>query len=86
MTAVYLEWYDHATKVGWVSEAEVSDPDHVYPILNYTMGWIVHETKDQLIVSHTINEDSCCDPLVILKACITRRKNFAYKAKGRKKT
>lgn len=86
MKAVYLEWYDHASKQGWVDSEDVSDPDHVYPILNYTTGWIVEETKQYLIISHTINSDSCADPMVILKGTVIKRINISCKKykKGQK--
>lgn len=73
MIAVYIEWLDHTTFPGWAEADDVSDPHLLMPIKQYSMGWIVNETKDTLTLTTTVNPSACCDPILILKSCIVRR-------------
>jgi hypothetical protein len=69
---VYLEWLDHAALHGWI---EADELEHMHPVMNHTIGWIVNETEDYVVVSTTLNcEPSCSDPLLILKKLIVKRK------------
>lgn len=77
MIPVYVEWLDHASAQGWIDVAELEDDEHppLYPIKNYTFGFVVYETKEALYISHTLTgHGMCCDPIVILKSLITTRK------------
>lgn len=78
MNPVYLEWLDHASVHGWVFPEQLDDSDGdavLAPIRCYTFGFIVHETKEAVYVSHTWTSAGCCnDPLMILKPLITKRK------------
>ncbi len=73
MKAIYLEWLDHASAHGWI---DAHDLEHLGPVKQHTVGFIVYETSEHVAVSTTINSDgpTCCDPIVVLKALITKRR------------
>lgn len=83
MDPVYIEWLDHASTQGWVHPCDLDNEDGeavLAPVKNYTFGFIVYETKQAVYISHTWTYHGyCCDPIVILKSLILKRK----KVKGK---
>jgi hypothetical protein len=72
--AVYVEWWDHASYRGW------KEPDQeFYPIKVKTLGWLVKEDDEQIVVTHSlviVEHDSntgCIDPHVIVKGAVICR-------------
>lgn len=77
MRPVYIEWLDHASTQGWVHPCELHDEDNprLHPVRNFTFGFIIDEDKHAIYLSHTWTETGlCCDPIVIMKSLIVKRK------------
>lgn len=83
---VYVEWLDHVsfTTSTWRSEDEFDD---LSPIRCETVGWIIKETDDFIIVIGTRNEPTNKDidteheenylgDILILKSAITKRERI----------
>lgn len=80
---IYLEWWDHASTMGWHHSSELGDANSngmncaLRPMLNKTVGWLIKEDKLSIYVSHSVTEQGIyCDPIVILKNNVTTRKKL----------
>lgn len=68
---IYVEWVDHASGDGWAR------PEHVdpTPLRCATIGWLLKETKDTLVLNGTACENGVSGSrMYIVKSCIRRRK------------
>lgn len=77
---VYVEWLDHAsfTESTWREADEYED---LNPATCKTIGWILRETEDMIILVQTIHysdefEDKYCGEMGILKGAITLMKEI----------
>lgn len=76
MNPVYIEWLDHASTQGWVHPCDLMDDEDAVlrPIKNMTFGFLIHEDKESVYISHTwTGHGMVADPIVILKALIVKR-------------
>lgn len=72
MKIVYLEWEDACSRHDWVSE------DHDYKTMSVkSIGWVVKEDKDKIVISTSFTTDKdFADPIIIPKKWISSRKNL----------
>ncbi len=77
MQATLIEWLDHSSFSlnHWRDLAELQD---LAPKPCTTIGFIVHETKDHLVVAGTANpeQDRYNGEMCIVKKCIVKRKKL----------
>lgn len=72
---VYVEWLDHS-EVGedhaWIDIEELCTE---LPVCS-TVGWMVRETTDAILVAHTWSDPQVCGPFLIVKAAIRRQERL----------
>ena len=51
----YIEWWDACTEHGWMDLEELNKDNNLTKCV--TLGFIVKESKQAIVVSHTIAED-----------------------------
>lgn len=69
-----IDWLDHSSfnRAKWRTFDEASD---LGPIGVHTVGWVIKETKEYLIVASTLTDDeTLMNEFCILKSCIKKRK------------
>jgi len=61
---VLVEWVDSSLIEGWTFTEEIS---HRKPLFIETIGWLIHQSKKQLIVSSSLgkNPDQACGTINI---------------------
>lgn len=71
MKPIYIEWLDSHGGEGWVRSEDIDEPK----LLIKTIGWLVKEHKDYVILSTSKNEwNSVISQLAIPKVAIVKRK------------
>jgi hypothetical protein len=68
MRIEYIEWFDHNTNIGWHRIGECACPK-----IAKTLGLVIEENKNCIVVSNTRVDDDYADPLTILKCCVVKR-------------
>lgn len=69
---IYVEWADACTTIGWNHSPELVGLSNIA-----TIGYLVHEDKEKIVVSSSVSANgNCVDPLAIPKGWITKRKNI----------
>lgn len=66
--SVFIVWLDSTSLESWIhlEEAQELSPSKVV-----SMGWIIHESDEYLVLASSIGEDDVClSPTIILKAAI----------------
>lgn len=65
MKKVEVEWRDSHSVVGWFSEGDIDESDHI----NTSIGYLVKDTNDYIILtfSHYPDEDVYGDLLYIIR-------------------
>ena len=75
MKLVYIEWLDHCSFGSGCWNTKESC-ENMEPILAKTIGWLVKETDEHLVVvSTTLSDNYYGGDSLILKSCIKKRKN-----------
>lgn len=83
---IYVEWLDHwdRTDGSWVNLTDITDNiEMIKPQKMKTVGWIVAETKDVLLLSADLDtgatdgHEKSRHEMAILKNCITKRKTLS---------
>lgn len=78
---VLLEWEDHCDygDTPWLQVDDIKENSR--PTTMTSIGWIVHETKNFLVLSNSyVNEaPEVGSALVIIKSCITKREEVEWK-------
>ena len=71
--AIQVKWQDHIVRYGWVQKEDYAKPSTINSI-----GWLMEETKDYIVISTSISLDTlnCTEPLTILKSCILDRRKL----------
>ena len=79
LQAVYLEWTDPKSAIGWMSAEEAAEVADVGKCRS--IGFIVRETKKYISISHTIllGNDEFADCITLPVGCILRRVNITQK-------
>lgn len=77
-TALYIEWEDAVASNGWEDHHKAE----LHPCV--TMGFLIDETKDALLIASTISMGSTNARMHIPKAWIKKRKVIKYEDKQRK--
>lgn len=75
MKRVEVLWYDAFTSDGWEGLDNVVD-NHKGPLLCKTVGWLLHEDEESLLICHTFNQQATMGILHIPIGCIKSRKNL----------
>jgi len=77
--AVYIEWVDSASTRGWGEHNDASLS------ICHSVGWLVHKTKDILVISTSIGENNrSIDRLAIPRACIRKVRRVAVQKRGKR--
>lgn len=61
-----IQWRDHKEIEGDGVWYKFSEVDLNIPIC-HSIGFIIKENKDMVVISHTISDDECITPFMILK-------------------
>lgn len=73
---VYIEWEDHFTEAcGWNEIKDMITPEKE-EFHCISLGWIIHEDERWLKISPCISGTACNLVVVVLKSCITKRKEI----------
>jgi hypothetical protein len=72
VSAYVIDWLDHCDLGGSQAWTDVSKIDTKAPLIR-TVGFIVKETTEGLVVSHTLHEGECSTPFLILRSAIIRK-------------
>lgn len=73
--AYVIDWLDHADLGADQAWTDVEKIDAKPPLIR-TVGFIVRETPDALVVSHTLHEGECSTPFLILKSAILSKEQL----------
>ncbi len=68
---VYVEWLDHADTSGDTAWQQVSEL-RTEPETCHTVGWLVRESEQSIVIAHTWSEPEVVAPMVIVRAAIVR--------------
>lgn len=74
-TLEYVRWRDHC-KSADMSEVAIEDLLDVGFAVWESVGWVIRETPEHLVLAHSIIGSEVIGWLVILKATIEERKHF----------
>ncbi len=77
-TALYIEWVDAVASNGW----EDNHKAELHPCV--TMGFLIDENKEAILIASTISMGSTNARMHIPKAWIRKRKVIKYEDKQRK--
>lgn len=84
--AEVVEWLDHCSMFGRKWES-LSDALELEPALVQSIGWVVKETREFIILIPSLCEETeIYGELLILKACIKRRLKVNLVRHGKNKT
>jgi len=71
MKPVYIEWLDSHGGEGWIRSDDINEPK----LLIKTIGWLVKEHSDYVILTTSYNEwNNILSQLAIPKVAIVKRK------------
>lgn len=68
---VLIEWSDAVASVGWSYEPVGQEAAPVARC--FTIGWPIHEDKDQVIIASTMSDDAHNQRMAIPKSWIKKR-------------
>lgn len=73
MSRVYvIDWLDHCDLGANQAWTDVDKIESTAPLIR-TIGFIVKETKDGIVVAHTLHDGQASTPFLILKSAIIRK-------------
>ena len=72
MKVIYVEWVDSTSTAEWVDLEDVAS-DCILESC-YTVGYLVEEHPDYIVVSSTYSSKNIIDPLSIPKGVIKKRR------------
>ena len=70
---VEITWIDSASRHGWTDRNDVDDI-----ALIHSVGFLVRETKDVIVISTSFHEEDFADPLSVPKVAIRSRRNLKW--------
>ncbi len=69
-----IQWKDHWSRsTGWLEELEVAD---YRPEVCTSVGYVIHEDEEVVILSANVHETSWRGEMCVLKSCITERQSL----------
>jgi hypothetical protein len=74
-----VDWIDHADLGNDQAWTKIADIDARAPICR-SVGFVVRETDDGLVISHTVGDDDCSSPFLILKSAILYQERISLPA------
>ena len=71
---VYVEWVDSARNNDWNTVDEINFKTSFRPIEVETVGWLIHETDDYIVVAQSIGyePEQFCGTMTIPKCSIKK--------------
>ena len=75
---VYVEWVDSARNNDWNITGEIDLDVDFKPIEVETIGWLVHETDNYIMVAQSIGyePEQFCGSMIIPKCSVTKMVNM----------
>jgi hypothetical protein len=76
-TLAEIQWDDAATDHGW------QQPDEIEPHVEMalTVGFVVKETADHVVIASTVGEDGSCNGRIQIPKKMIRKRRIIRKAK-----
>lgn len=72
----FVEWVDHCAS-GDNSWQSIDELRQMTPLLVWSSGWLIEETKLYLVLASSIGQNgAACGDILILKNCIMKRKSL----------
>ena len=72
--AIYVRWIDSSGIDGWVNRDSLEFSDQMQTI--ETVGYLVEEHNDRIVVASSVSKEQINSPLIIPKIAILERKTL----------
>lgn len=72
MNLILIEWLDPASAMdsGWKDIEELKE--QARPVMMKSVGWVLDETEEYLLLAAHIGSDQCDGDLVVPRSCVVR--------------
>jgi hypothetical protein len=72
MKVVEIDWEDSCSQYGWADKKRVDKPTMTCK----SVGILIHEDKETVTVSHSVNPNHCSSPMTIPRRAINKIKTI----------